>query len=149
MALCKLGFIMVQYGWKSELCNYVQLKCDILNFSIIYRTVFGTCKLGLLWISLADNLNSTQILEEVSHIKFEEYLWNCGWYTWRSPFMALCKPDFIMEQYGWKLNFLTNIHETFPYKIKKTKSILHYRPWCRITGMRHYFLTAKNTKECD
>jgi hypothetical protein len=48
MALWKLGFIMDEYGWKSEFCNYVQWKCDILNFSIICRTVFGICKLGFI-----------------------------------------------------------------------------------------------------
>lgn len=55
-ALWKLGFITEEYGWKSELCNYVQWKSGILNFSIIYRTVLGICKLGFItdqsgWIS--------------------------------------------------------------------------------------------------
>jgi hypothetical protein len=41
MALCKLGFIMMQCGWTSELSSNILWKSSILSFSSICEMVYG------------------------------------------------------------------------------------------------------------
>jgi hypothetical protein len=40
MALCNLGFITDQYGWKSKVFNKFQQKSPILSFNNICETVY-------------------------------------------------------------------------------------------------------------
>jgi hypothetical protein len=43
-----------------------------------------------------------QILVVVSYIEFQQYVSYSLWDTWKTPFMALCKTGFIMDEYGCK-----------------------------------------------
>jgi hypothetical protein len=48
-------------------------------------------------------------LMEVSHIDFLQNVWKGLWDMWETPFVALCKLGFIMDQCGRK----SDLHHNF------------------------------------
>jgi hypothetical protein len=48
------------------------------------------------------------IRSKVLYIDFQLHLGNHLRDTWESPFMALCKVEFIMYKYGWRSEFFDN-----------------------------------------
>jgi hypothetical protein len=50
---------------------------------------------------------------KVSPIEFQQHLFSSIWDIYKCAFMVLCKPGFIMDQYGWKLEYPNNIQLKF------------------------------------
>jgi hypothetical protein len=59
---------------------------------------------------MAEYRTTLQILFEVPHIEFQQYLWTALWDSWKSPLTALCKLDFIMYK---NLNYPNPFVEVF------------------------------------
>jgi hypothetical protein len=66
---------------------------------------------------MAQSGNFRQVFIKVSHAEFQNYLWNDSYNIWKKKsFVALCKPGFIINQHGCKLEFSKSFHESFLYK---------------------------------
>lgn len=84
----------------------------------------------------APNMNFQQILVEIPYSEFEKNLWNVLWHIWKSPFVALCKPGFIMDQSDicieselindvWQI-FSISEYFTYRFWIKTAKQFVVY-----------------------
>jgi hypothetical protein len=107
-ALCKSGFIVNQYDYKSELSDEFRWKSPICNFNNVWNDLWD------MWKSLFMALCKSQPHDSVRVVRQENIAMgpegaetkNCCasecQQQFTRPDKALCKQGFILDQYDWE-----------------------------------------------
>jgi len=82
----------------------------------------AVCKVGLLWLDVADSRNCRYILVEGSHIQFKFYVCNSPWGTQE----VYCKVGFIAGHQNFQRSILEDCNWIFEI-LNRTHGGLHFR----------------------